>query len=300
MNYKKLFRTRELRYKILSMLEWIPDSIMLRFQYRIKMGYWPDLKTPKRFSEKQQVYKMKYRNPIMCKCVDKFDVRDYVTEKGLNNILNDLYGVYEKVEDIDFESLPHKFVVKSTIGGGGLDVIIVKDKNACDQEELFQKLSTWLQPRKSMDTGGREWAYTGIKKPRIVIEKLLEDSRQSDGSIEDYKFFCFRGKPYCVQVDSGRFEGHRQNYYDMEWKSLGVHCTYPEGDITEKPNGFEEMKKVASILSADFPFVRVDLYDIDGKVYFGELTFYPTSGYSRFTPDTFDFDLGKQFNMDFN
>ena len=108
----------------------------------------------------------------------------------------------------------------------------------------------------------------------------------------DYKFFCFQGKPYCVQVDSDRFIGHRQNYYDMEWQSLGVHCSYPEGDLKPKPKNFEEMKMVAAKLSEDFPHVRVDLYNIDGKIVFGELTFYPSSGYGHFHPDSFDFELG--------
>ena len=114
--------------------------------------------------------------------------------------------------------------------------------------------------------------------------------------LTDYKFFCFDGMPYCVQVDTGRFEGHRQNYYDMQWQSLGIHCTYPEGEVQACPQNFDEMKQVATRLSADFPFVRVDLYNVNGKVYFGELTFYPSSGYGEFHPDVFDFELGKYFS----
>ena len=117
--------------------------------------------------------------------------------------------------------------------------------------------------------------------------------------LTDYKFFCFDGKPFCVQVDSGRFESHHQNFYDMEWKSLGVHCTYPEGEGIDRPAGFEEMKRLASQLSKDFPFVRVDLYNVGGKIYFGELTFYPSSGYGKFKPETFDFEMGTRF-INFN
>lgn len=117
--------------------------------------------------------------------------------------------------------------------------------------------------------------------------------------LTDYKFFCFDGKPFCVQVDSGRFESHHQNFYDMEWKSLGVHCTYPEGEGIDRPAGFDEMKRLASQLSKDFPFVRVDLYNVGGKIYFGELTFYPSSGYGKFKPETFDFELGTRF-INFN
>lgn len=113
--------------------------------------------------------------------------------------------------------------------------------------------------------------------------------------LTDYKFFCFDGKPYCVQVDTGRFDGHKQNFYDMNWQSLSVHCTYPEGYGIAKPVNFEEMKQLAEQLSSDFPFVRVDLYNVGGRVYFGELTFYPSSGYGKFHPDSFDYELGTMF-----
>ena len=297
MNYKKIISSQQLRFKILHLLDWVPDSVMLRIQYRMKMGFWPDIKHPKRFTEKLQLYKMHYRNPVMPQCVDKYEVRKYVESKGLGHILNELYGVYDSVEKIDFNSLPNKFVIKTTNGGGGLNVILVKDKLSCDYDNIRQKLSLWgvgkeRTPRKP---SGREWAYTGIKKSRVIVEELLEDSNNADGTIEDYKFFCFNGKPKCVQVDTGRFDGHRQNYYDMAWKSLGVHCTYPEGELQPAPQNFDEMKEVVTQLSEDFPFVRVDLYNIQGKIYFGELTFYPSSGYGKFHPDEFDYTLGNFF-----
>lgn len=115
-------------------------------------------------------------------------------------------------------------------------------------------------------------------------------------SLTDYKFFCFDGEPYCVQVDSGRYEQHQQNFYDMQWRTFGVHCTYPEGECVGKPAGFDEMKRLACQLSKDFPFVRVDLYNVGGKIYFGELTFYPSSGYGKFHPDIFDMELGACFS----
>lgn len=119
MNYKKIFRSQQLRFRIMRMLQWVPDSVMLRVQYRIKMGFWPDFKHPKRFTEKLQLYKMKYRNPVMHQCVDKYEVRKYVESKGLGHILNELYGVYDKPEEINFDALPDKFVMKTTTGGGG-------------------------------------------------------------------------------------------------------------------------------------------------------------------------------------
>jgi hypothetical protein len=266
---------------------------MLRLQYRIKMGFWSDFKHPTRFTEKLQLYKMKYRNPVMAQCVDKYDVRKFVEGKGLGHILNKLYGVYDSAKEIDFDTLPDKFVIKSTTGGGGLKVIVVKDKSQSDLDDIKLKVAAWGMHRQGAVSSGREWAYSGMGCTRIIIEKYLENSQV--GELTDYKFFCFNGEPKCVQVDTGRFDGHHQNYYDMQWQSLGVHCTYPEGDPQPKPLNFEEMKRMAGILSKEFPFVRVDLYNVDGVVYFGELTFYPSSGYGKFHPDSFDFTLGSYF-----
>ena len=256
------------------------------------MGFWPDFKHPKRFTEKLQLYKMKYRNPIMHQCVDKYEVRKYVESKGLGHILNELYGVYDKVEDIDFNTLPNQFVIKSTTGGGGFNVIVVRDKNTADFNDIRHKISSWNIHKPGQVSAGREWAYSGMPHTRIIIEKYLENPSKNE--LIDYKFFCFEGKPYCVQVDTGRYTGHHQNYYDMQWNSLGVHCSYPEGEQLEMPSQFTLMKEVVSKLSEDFPFVRVDLYDVNGKVYFGELTFYPSSGYGKFHPDNFDMTLGNK------
>ena len=183
MNYKSLIRSQGLRIKILHLLDWVPDSIMLRFQYRIKMGFWPDFKHPQRFTEKLQLYKMRYRNPLMAQCVDKYEVRKFVESKGLGHILNELYGVYDSPDEIDFEVLPQRFVVKTTTGGGGLNVIVVKDKDSEDLDEIRRKLELWGagKERKKRISGGREWAYSGITKSRILIEKYLEDTSNGGG-----------------------------------------------------------------------------------------------------------------------
>lgn len=294
MNYKRIIRSQRLRFKLLRMLSWIPDSIMLRFQYRIKMGFWPNFKHPTRYTEKIQLYKMNYRNPVMAQCVDKYEVRKYVEGKGLGYILNELYGLFDSAEDIYYNSLPEKFVVKSTTGGGGLNVIVVRDKAQSCVEDIKRKVALWRIHDKGTVSSGREWAYSGMGPSRVIIEKYLEDSNTTE-ELTDYKFFCFSGEPKCVQVDTGRFDGHNQNYYDMQWQSLGVHCTYPEGALQSQPMNFDEMKQVAMLLSKDFPFVRVDLYNVNGKIIFGELTFYPSSGYGKFHPDEFDYQLGEYF-----
>lgn len=299
MDYKKVLSNQHTRIKLLRMLTWIPDPIMLRIQYRIKMGFWPRFKHPKRFTEKIQLYKMRYRNPNMAKCVDKYEVRDYLIKKGLGSYLNDIYLVCDSINEIDFCSLPQQFVIKNTTGGGGLNVLVVKDKTKIDLGLICSTVSSWELHDKGMISPGREWAYSGIGKTRILVEKYLEDHFSNEkldhDGLTDYKFFCFNGEPKYIQVDSGRFNNHQQNFYDMNWNCLGVHCTYPEGEQLDIPLNLDEMIRLATLLSEGFPFVRVDLYNVMGQIYFGELTFYPSSGYGRFHPDTFDFLLGNSF-----
>lgn len=294
MNYKKIIRGQQLRFAILRFLSWVPDSIMLKIQYRIKLGRWPNMKHPQRFTEKIQLYKMKYRKPVMHQCVDKYEVREYIENKGLGHILNELYGVCETPDEIDFKILPNQFVLKTTGGSGGQNVIIVKDKESSNAEELREKLRRWNGSNNLGALSGREWAYYSCK-PRIIAERLLEESHTKGDSLTDYKFFCFNGTPKYVQTDIGRFKEHRQNFYDMQWQCIGVHCTYPEGELLPQPENFDDMKRYAAQLSADFPFVRVDLYNVDGNIFFGELTFFPSSGYGKFHPDEFDFTLGSLF-----
>lgn len=297
MNYKKYIRSQQLRFKILHLLDWVPDSVMLRIQYRIKMGFWPDFKHPKRFTEKLQLYKMKYRNPVMAQCVDKCEVRKYVESKGLGHILNELYGVYDSFDEIDFNSLPSKFVVKSSTGGGGLNVIVVKDKGTCDWREIGKKIKAWGLHKKGAVCSGREWAYTGMGETKIIIEKYLEDTQEQ--SIVDYKFFCFNGEPRYLYVIADRKPGEYAYFsiYDTNFKKT----QYYRADerklerTISKPINYEKMLDVARALSADFPHVRVDLYNIDGCIIFGELTFYDGSGYFHYEPDELDFKAGSYF-----
>lgn len=294
--YKKILKSQSLRFKILDMLSWIPDNIMLKIQYKLKLNRWPNLKNPQRYTEKLQCYKMKYRNEIMHKCVDKYLVRKYIESKGLKEILNDLYGVYDSFKEINFDDLPNKFVIKSTNGGGGQNIIICDDKSKLDHESLEKTLDNWMKyiPKKSW---GREWAYE-TNTNKIIIEKLLEGNENNLTGINDYKFMCFNGKVEYIVFDGDRYKEHKRNFYDKNWNYLDIESDCQVlGDVIDKPNGLEKMKSVAENLSKDFPFVRVDLYYIDGKVYFGELTFYPWSGYVQYNPDKFDFELGNLFDL---
>ena len=301
MNYKRFIKSQSLRFAILHSLEWVPDSIMLRVQYRIKNGRWPNLKHPTRYTEKLQLYKMKYRNPVLQQCVDKYEVRRYVESKGLGHILNNLYGVFDSAEQIDFSVLPERFVIKSTSGGGGSNVIVVKDKSTLDVGETYKTISKWLSNSSGQINAGREWAYSGIKKTRIIIEEYLEEKKSGDLArpLTDYKFFCFNGIPYFLYVVTDRIPGISAAFgiYDMDFNKLPYYRAdeLPQKTIEQKPQNYEEMVEIARILSKEFPHVRVDLYNVRGKIYFGELTFYDGSGYFSYNPDSFDLEVGRYF-----
>ena len=294
MDYKKIFKTGKSRALILNALRIVPDSVMLPFQYRIKLGRKLNLKNPQRFTEKLQWYKMYYRNPVMHQCVDKYRVREYIKAKGLEDILVPLIARYDSIEEVEWDKLPGQFVMKTTHGGGGLNVLICSDKAKLDFIEIKNKLSFKNEPVKN-NTLGREWAYYGLQ-PGLVVEELLVNQDNPAAGMNDYKIFCYNGKPKYIVVDVDRYIGHKRNFYDVEWNNLhiGSDCPASDRDI-EKPVGFEKMLEIAGKLSEGFPYVRVDLYNNGGKIYFGELTFYPWSGYVQFEPDEADFEFGKQF-----
>lgn len=289
--YKKIIKSKKMRFKILSAMRFIPDKQMLELQYYIKHKRKLDLKHPQRYTEKLQWYKLYYRDAKMQQCADKYRVREYIESKGLGSILNELYAVYETPDEITLENLPEKFVMKSNNGSG--TNLICKDKFLYTDEQVREMFRGFFA--QSSASAGREWVYGGIE-PVIIAEKLLEDPTQADGSICDYKFLCFNGSPQYVVYDVDRFTDHKRNIYDTEWNDLHIASDCPCAEKAyDKPENLTEMLEIARILSADFPAVRVDLYSIEGKIYFGELTFFPWSGYVQYTPDSFDFEAGEKF-----
>jgi TupA-like ATPgrasp len=295
MDYKKIIADQELRFKILELTNFIPDKFMIKLQYRIKTGRKLNLKNPKRYTEKLQWYKLNYRNPLMTKCSDKYLVREYVKNKELGEILNPLYGVYKSSDEINYDELPKSFAIKHTNGSGAN--IFIQDKSKVEFEDIRNKVDSWMD-RKIINYG-REWCYYNVE-PRIVIEKLLE--RDENNDIPDYKFFCFNGKVKYLYTMVDYVDDHKKgrcSFFTPNFEKLPYRRSeYMEinRDIPKPPN-FEKMIKVAEILSEDFPHVRVDLYNIKGKIIFGELTFYNASGYTIFTPDEFDFILGEEFDL---
>ncbi len=296
-NYKKIIKSQSMRFFILKLLNFLPDSLMLKIQYKLKLGRKLNLKNPERFTEKIQYYKIYYRNNVLGKCVDKYRVREYLKSKGLERILNELLFVTDNVDDIDFGKLPNQFVLKTTDGGGGENVIICKDKNQLDISEVKHNLKKWKN--KKNINAGREWAYTQIDKSRFIVEKYLENSKNPEAGIEDYKFLCYSGVPKYVIIDKDRYIDHKRNFYTIDRKQINADSDHIQFyEPYDWPENYEEMVNIAAKLSEDFPFVRVDLYNIDGKIIFGELTFYPWSGYVQFNPDSFDEELGKDFDID--
>ena len=271
---------------------------MLKIQYWIKTGRKLDLKHPVRFTEKLQWYKLYYKNPTMIQCVDKYDVREYVKSKGYESILIPCYGVFDSPDDINWDNLPNQFVMKDTLGGGGSSVIIVKDKSSANIIELKKKASSWTAIDAHKRGGGREWPYYSGKNHRIIIEQYLE-SDESKGGLTDYKFFCFNGKPTWIYVMADRSLGNGvgvgifdENYNKQEALRADER---PLTRVIEKPLSFDLMKEISSKLSEEFPEARVDLYDVNGEVKFGEITFYDGSGYMTFIPDSFDAKFGEEF-----
>lgn len=295
MNYKKLIPNQRTRLRILELTNFIPDRIMINLQYRIKTGKRLSLDNPIRYTEKIQWYKLFYRDPLMTRCSDKFLVRDYVRQKGLSSILNPLYKVYSDVNEINFDDLPNSFAIKFTNGSGYN--LFIKDKRNVDIKAIKEKLLYWSK-RKNINYG-REWSYYNIKS-QVVVEKLLE--RDENNDLPDYKFFCFGGKVKYLYTMVDYVDNHKKgrcSFFTPDFKQLPYRRSeYMEiNRKIEKPLNFNRMIEIAEILSEDFPHVRVDLYNNKGDIIFGELTFYNASGYTVFSPDEFDFILGKEFKL---
>lgn len=291
MDYKKIFRNQYTRFKLLKLFDFIPDKIMIRIQYFIKTGERLNLKKPKRFTEKLQWYKLNYRDPLMVIGSDKYKVRKYVKSKGLENILTPLYGVYDSSKEINFNKLPEKFVLKTT--NGSKTVMLVEKKSELNLKKTREKLDGWIKGWEGKL--GREWAYYDVQ-PKIIAEEYIESE---DNNLIDYKFFCFNGEPLYLYVikDRNHQEGLKMGIFDLEFNQLNV----KRGDIdlleesVDRPENFSEMINIVKKLSEDFPHVRVDLYNNNGEIIFGELTFYNGSGYNSYEPEEFDYFVGNHF-----
>lgn len=249
-----------------------------------------DWAKPLRYTEKMQWKKLYYINPLEKIASDKFAVRDWVSQRIGPEYLIPLLGVWDRFEDIDFSSLPKSFVLKTTHASA--NIFIVKDKAIFDKDYAALMFKLWL----SFDYAyaSFEMNYKDIPR-RIIAEQYMEDE---SGELPDYKFMCFDGKPYCCWVDQGRFTNHTRDIFDMEWHLLPFSEHYPNSTHPiSKPANYERMIEIATVLSKGFSHVRVDLYNINGRIYFGELTFCESSGFCEIEPDEYDYVLGDMWNL---
>lgn len=266
------------------------DKVYIKIKYRLLFGKGINLETPLTFNEKLNWLKLNDHNPLYKRLADKYEVKEYVSNIIGKEYVVPTYGIWDSFEDINFETLPNQFVLKATHNSGG--VTVCKDKksiNIRDVEKLFRKVMSddyfW---------GNREWVYKDLK-PRIIADLLLDD--HSGKELRDYKFLCFNGVPqfmYCTNKSSDIFE----NFYDMDFNPVNINHGFrrnvPEFD---KPIEFELMKTLATKLSKGIPFVRVDFFDVDGNVYFGEFTFYDWAGFRPFDDEKWDYKLGSMLEL---
>ncbi len=266
------------------------DKLFLQLKFRLLMGKKLDLKNPKTFNEKLQWLKLYNRRPEYTMMVDKYAVKQYIANKIGEQYVIPTLGVWNSVESIEWDSLPNQFVLKTTHGGGGCGVVICKDKSTFDKEAAKIKL------QKSLDSdiyvSYREWPYKGVPK-RIIAERYMTNG---GNELEDYKIHNFNGKPKLILVCKNRFEKSPMvdDFYSTDWQLLDIRRPgHPNSSVPqEAPKELELMLSLAELLSKDIPFLRTDFYTIQGRVYFGELTFFPAAGMSKFDPEEWDEILG--------
>ena len=280
------------RFDRKKLLRILTDKTYLKIRYRLKFNKKLNLKNPQTFNEKLQWLKLYDRKPIYSLLVDKYEVKDYVSKRIGEEYVVPLYGVWDKFEDIDFNTLPNQFVLKTTHDCGG--VVVCKDKDSFDKEKARNFLEGHL--KQEYFYYSREWPYKNVK-PRIIAEKYMKDSKdQKEEGLTDYKFFCFDGEPKVMFIATDRAKENEEtkfDFYDMEFNHLPFTNGHPNSDkVIEKPNQFELMKELCKKLSKDLPHVRVDFYESEGKIYFGELTLYHWGGMVPFNPEEWDYRLG--------
>ena len=275
----------------LNLLYRISPKTTLKILFRTKSGYRLNLKNPTTFYEKIQWIKLNYKNPAITKLVDKYTVRSYIQEKA-PELLTTLYWSGFNAKDIPWDILPQKFVIKVTHGSSFN--IICKDKATLNKEKCVKQINRWLKEKYLRCYG--EWFY-GVEKPRIIIEEFLDTGTGKEP--DDYKVFCFHGKAHFIIVDTDRYTNHKRNIYDRNWSlRKGVTINFPNDTPMPKPSELDQLLKYAELLSAEFPHVRVDLYIVKGKIYFGELTFTHGAGFGRISPREFDVELGELLKLE--
>lgn len=271
----------------------IPDKYFLSIRYWMFFHRGINWKSPERFTEKIQWLKIYQRNSQYTIMVDKYLVKQYIENRIGKQYVIPTLGVWENVQEIDFNKLPDQFVLKCTHDSGG--VFICKNKREFDIKSVKKKIRKRLKSKYYLL--GREWAYKDVK-PRIIAEEYLIDKKTND--LRDYKIFCFNGIPKLIQVDFDRFTNHKRNIFTTDWEMIDAEIQYPsEASIDiPKPKCLNEMLNLASTLSTGIPYLRTDFYVVNEKIFFGELTFYHGSGFENFRPDSLDYTVGSWIKLE--
>lgn len=287
---KKMNKT--LKSLALSFGKLVPDSLYIKIFYKKAFGKSIDLKNPLTYNEKVQWMKLHYRKSIMTELVDKYEVRKHISDTIGEEYLIPLLGVWDSVEEIDYDALPDRFVLKCTHDSGS--VVLCHDKNSFDRQAANEKLDKCLKHNWYWNC--REWPYKNVKS-RIIAEAFMVD--ESNVELKDYKFFCFDGEVefFFIATDRDKGDDHvKFDFYDLELNHLPFkHGHEWSGKPFIKPENFDEMIALAKKLSQGWPHVRIDLYNINGKVYFGEMTFSHHSGFVPFEPEEWDRKIGDMF-----
>ncbi|TVL81589.1 ATP-grasp fold amidoligase family protein [Brachyspira hyodysenteriae] len=272
---------------------------IIKEQFKNALGYELNLENPKTFNEKLQWLKLYYHDPLMTICADKYLVRDYVKEKIGEEYLVPLIGVWDRVEDIDFDSLPNQFVLKVNWGSG--QNIIVKDKSTLNIEETKNKLEYWMKPTSNHYYYSYEWCYKNIK-PKIICEKYINENKINEAFV--YRMFFFNGVLNYINLDIPFHNTIKNNvkfkslHFNDKWEKLNIKTRDEiyQSDI-DKPYNLENIINIAKTISKPFIFVRVDLFNIRENILFGELTFYPNNGLAQFDPTEWDYKFGELLEL---
>lgn len=298
MQLKTLTQPKKVAMILLMKCNWLfPSELYIKLLFRIKMGYKLNLKNPKTFNEKLQWLKLYAYKPEYTDMVDKAMAKEYVKPLIGEDYIVPTYGVWDSPEEIDFDILPNQFVLKTTDGGGSMGVVICTDKSKMNKDEIIEKLHKAL--KQNIYGQLRELPYKNIKK-RILAEKYLsDDSTSVKGDLNDYKFYCFNGKVTYCEVITGRRTKKQIDFFDLDWNH--VDFTFDEYDYADerplKPQCFNTMVDVASKLCKDKPYSRIDLYVVGNKVFFGEITLFPASGFRGFHPKEWNERLGNMIEL---
>lgn len=277
-----------------KVIKLIPDKVFLRYKYYRIMKKWLSFNNPKTFNEKIQWLKVYDRNEIYTNFVDKYEVRKFISKEFGDKYLIPLINVYDNVEEVNFNDLPKQFVLKCTHDSGG--IVICKDKDLLNIDNAKKLLQNFIDRNYFYEW--REWPYKNIK-PRIICEKYMIDEKQQD--IMDYKLMCFNGKVKCILVCSNRdsVQGVNMNFYDIFWNEMDLTRPKhkPKNGKIKKPINLEKMITMAEKIASEKPFIRVDFYEINEQLYFGEITLYPGAGFEKFSPEEYDNILGSWIEL---